>query len=180
MGHGKLEAKFRKSFFGAFSCRKSFKSTLLGTLILTFMWPLFSRAEIFYEPTFGVAAGKYQELHYSEVRAGLVLSMNDQFLRFDMQGFHRYIDGGENFSGADFGLQVQRWFRLSEKSLLGTRIGPGYRWASNQFDAPFLDFSISAQHLDFFSFRIGYKLLFHELKDDSHENESMVYVSFEI
>ncbi|MCO5114214.1 MAG: hypothetical protein M9899_08565 [Bdellovibrionaceae bacterium] len=137
-------------------------------------------AEIFFEPTIGASAGKYQGASYTEMRAGAIFSMQDQFLRFETTGFHRYVDGGDNFSGADFSLQIQRWFQVTQRSLIGTRLGPGYRWASNDMDAPYLDFSLSFRHLDLFGFRVGYKLFFHELKDKDYENENMVYISFEI
>lgn len=152
----------------------------VGLIVIALFWSAHSQAEIFFEPVLSVGAGKYQDINYTEARAGIIFSMQDQFLRLETVGFHRYVDGGDNFSGLDLGLQVQRWFQVTQKFLLGTRIGPGYRWASNEFDALFLDFSLSFRHLDLFGFRLGYKLFFHELKDSLNENESMVYISFEI
>lgn len=148
----------------------------LGLLIK----PSLARSEIFFEPTLGAAAGKYQGYSYTEMRAGAIFSMQDQFLRLEVAGFHRYVDGSDNFSGLDLGLQIQRWFQLTQKSLIGSRVGPGYRWSSNEFDALYLDFSLAFKHLDLMGLRVGYKIFFHELKDDQNENENMVYVSFEI
>lgn len=139
-----------------------------------------AKAEIFLNPIGGVAAGKYEDLSYTEARAGVLISFSDQFIRGEAVGFYRFVDGIDNFSGVDLSVQVQRWFQITNKFLLGTRIGPGYRWASNDYDAPLLDFSVSFQHLELMTFRVGYKLLFHELSDSDNPNESMVYISFEL
>lgn len=152
----------------------------MGVVLLSLLYFQPLAAQVFVKPTFGVATGQHEKENFTEARLGAIFSMQDQFLRFETIGFHRFLKETPNYWGLDFSLLVQRWFQVTQKTLVGTRIGPGYRWVSSEWDAPFLDFSLSFRHLDFFAFRAGYKLLFHELKDDTHSNESLAYISFEI
>lgn len=130
-----------------------------------------------FKPSVGLAFGKYQDQDYSEVRAGGIFHVVSMPFYFHAQGFRRFLDEAEDFYGLDFDLKIRRQFQISNDILVGTQLGPGYRFSTNDFDAPYLDFAFSYTQRQLFAFQIGYKIVFLKFENSELENDNIIYVS---
>ena len=97
---------------------------------------------------------------------------------FTLYGFKRLVK--DDFWGLDVDFKVKRQFRIIKDYLLGTELGPGYRWASKSRGAFFTDFAFSLAQIDVFSFQLGYKIVWNEWDNPSRVNEALVYLGVQL
>lgn len=138
------------------------------------------KAEVIFKPSFGVNAGEYQELSYTELKAGGAMHWAVLPFAVQMHGFRRFARGAEDFYGLDFEVKVKRQFKVSQQYLFGTYFGPGYRFSSNEFDAPTLDFSLVLSKAQIYSIFIGYKIIMLDWMENDFENDSLIYLGVQL
>lgn len=167
--------KFLSEPFSFF--KKVFFIVFLGVLFLAFPLKAANKNLVF-RPSIGFGTVFTHGSHLGEVRLGGTMHFVRLPLVFTFYGFKRL--SREDFWGLDMDFKIKRQFRIVKDYLLGTELGPGYRWASQDQGAYFTDFAFSLAQIDVFSFQLGYKIVWNEWESSLRTNEALVYFGFQL
>ncbi len=137
-------------------------------------------AEIVFKPSLGIGAGEYLNDKFTEIRLGGSLHLVEAPLAFELHGFQRVIHEKEDFYGLDLEMKLKRQFKISDQYMIGTYIGPGYRFATNDLDAPLLDFSLVVSKSNAFSLHLGYKIILLDWGSQDYKNDSLAYFGLQL
>lgn len=138
------------------------------------------KAEVIFKPSFGIGSGEYLEKIFTELKVGGAMHFVELPLAFQLHGFRRFAREADDFYGLDFELKLKRQFRISNEFLIGTYFGPGYRFASNEFDAPTIDFSLVLSRAQIYSVFLGYKIIMLDWMNKDYENDSLIYLGVQL
>jgi hypothetical protein len=161
-----------------------FVKTRKAILLCIFVWissmTFSAHAEVIFKPSFGFNAGEYQELSYSEFKLGGAMHWVQLPFALQLHGFRRFARSTDDFYGLDLEFKLKRQFKISNDYLFGTYFGPGYRFVSNDFDAPTLDFSVVFAKAQIYSIFLGYKIIMLDWMGDDLENDSLIYLGVQL
>jgi hypothetical protein len=149
-------------------------------IIFILLFTKVAYADLIYKNSLQLAGGEYKDFNFSEIRLGASLHTVQYPFAFELHGFRRVVREADDFYGLDFEIRLKRQFALSKSYLVGTFIGPGYRFASNEFDAPLIDFSLAISKLQKFSFHIGYKIILLDWASRDYDNDNLIYIGIQI
>lgn len=139
-----------------------------------------AHAEVIFKPSLGFSAGQYQDLSYSEFKAGGAMHWVQLPFALQLHGFRRFARSADDFYGLDLEFKLKRQFKISKDYLFGTYFGPGYRVVSNDFDAPTLDFSFVFAKAQIYSIFLGYKIVMLDWMGDDLDNDSLIYLGVQL
>lgn len=137
-------------------------------------------AGVIFTPSFGIGTGEYQENSFTELKAGGAMHWVDLPFAVQLHGFRRFSGQAEDFYGLDLELKLKRQFKLSGQYLFGTYLGPGYRFVSNDLDAPTLDFSLVLSKAQIYSVFLGYKIIMLDWMSNDYDNDSLIYIGLQL
>jgi hypothetical protein len=137
-------------------------------------------ADIVLKPSFGIGSGDYLDQSYTELKVGGALHLVDLPIAFQLHGFRRFAHQFDDFYGLDLEVKLKRQFKISEQFLFGTFFGPGFRFVSNDFDAPTIDFSLVLSKAQIYSVFIGYKIIMLDWMKNDYKNDSLVYLGIQL
>lgn len=152
----------------------------LSFIVCSFFMTSSSYADVVFKSSFVIGAGQFQEQNFTEIHLGGSLHLMELPLSFDLHGFQRLIRDVEDFYGLDLQMKLKRQFKMSNTYFIGTYFGPGYRFATNDLDAPLLDFSMVFSKSKSFSIHLGYKLILLDWAGSDLANDSLIYLGFQI
>ncbi len=154
--------------------------SLIVFLLLAFVRNHDASAEIVFRPSVLIGVGQYEDNNYTEVHLGGALHFVQAPLVLQLHGFRRVFENVDDFYGLDLDLKLKRQFQISSQYLIGTYLGPGYRFVSNDLDAPTLDFSIVLSKARSFSLHLGYKIIMLDWASADLKNDNFIYLGFQL
>lgn len=137
-------------------------------------------AEIVFKPSVLVGSGKYGDNSYTEIHLGGTLHFVEVPIALQLHGFRRVFRNVDDFYGLDLDLKLKRQFQISNQYLIGTYLGPGYRFVSNNLDAPTIDFSLVLSKSRSFSLHLGYKIIMLDWASVDLKNDNFIYLGFQL
>ncbi len=156
------------------------KTSFIGLMVFLIFGTSTLKAEVLFKPSFGINAGEYQGLSYSELKVGGAMHWRVLPLAVQLHGFRRFAKSADDFYGLDLELKLKRQFKISQNYLIGTYFGPGFRLVSNELDAPTLDFSLVISKAQIYSVFLGYKVIMLDWMSDDFGNDSFVYLGVQL
>lgn len=137
-------------------------------------------AEIVVKPSFGIGSGEYLDQSFTELKVGGAIHLIEWPLAFQLHGFRRFARQFDDFYGLDFEVKLKRQFKISNQYLFGTFFGPGFRFVSNDFDAPTVDFSLVLSKAQVYSIFLGYKIVMLDWMNNDYDNDSLIYLGIQL